>query len=441
MKFEQLNLIEPLLRAVQAEGYDEPTPIQQQGIPHVLAGKDLIGCAQTGTGKTAAFALPILQRIDEQRRAAMPYAPRALVLAPTRELAAQIGQSFSAYGRFIKFRQAIVYGGISQVPQVRALSRGAHVVVATPGRLLDLMDQDYVRLDKLEVFVLDEADRMFDMGFLPALRRIVACLPKQRQSLFFSATMPDEIAGLADKLLRDPVRVEVVPQSTTAERIDQQVLLVTAGAKATVLAKVLEQHAPERALVFTRTKRNADRVAMQLVKQGYRAAAIHGNKSQNQRTRTMDDFRRGTLHILVATDLAARGIDVDGISHVINYDLPDEPASYVHRIGRTARAGATGVAISFCELSQRGLLRSIERMTNQTLPVDPAFAGPGYVERSVSFHAAEHAGGARSPNHRRASKPRKAATSSTSSRSANGSSSRSTARKPAERRGKYRRAL
>jgi ATP-dependent RNA helicase RhlE len=368
--FAQLQLIEPIQRALQAESYAKPTPIQAAAIPHLLAGRDLLGCAQTGTGKTAAFALPILQRIDGSRRAAAPRAPRVLVLSPTRELASQIAQSFQAYGRHVHFRQAVIFGGVGQVPQVRSLARGVHVLVATPGRLLDLMAQGHVRLDGLEVFVLDEADRMLDMGFLPDLKRIIARLPKQRQSLFFSATMPDKIAELAASLLTDPVRVSVAPPASTVDLIDERVMFVERGDKRALLCSVLKESGSHRVLVFTRTKHGADKLARQLGQKGLSVDAIHGNKSQSARERALSGFRTGTLKVLVATDVAARGIDVDGISHVINYDLPHEPESYVHRIGRTGRAGASGIAVSFCELGERSTLREIEKLLRRAIPVE-----------------------------------------------------------------------
>ena len=370
--FAELKLAEPIQRALHAEQYTTPTPIQAAAIPHLLSGSDLLGCAQTGTGKTAAFALPILHTIDQDRRAAQPHAPRVLVLSPTRELAVQIAQSFATYGRHVRYRQTVVYGGVGQQPQVRALQRGVHVLVATPGRLLDLIDQGHLRLDALEVFVLDEADRMLDMGFLPDLKRIVAMLPRERQSLVFSATMPTKIAELAHSLLKDPVHVNVTPPSSTVDRIAQRVLFVEKADKRALLHRVLTEANFGRALIFTRTKHGADKVAKQLGQNGITADAIHGDKSQSARQRALDRFRRGALRVLVATDVAARGIDVDGITHVINYDLPHEPESYVHRIGRTGRAGATGIAMSFCESGERATLRAIEKLVKKAIDVDPA---------------------------------------------------------------------
>jgi ATP-dependent RNA helicase RhlE len=367
--FDQLHLIEPLLRAVGEEGYSHPTPIQEKAIPHLLAGRDLLGCAQTGTGKTAAFALPILQHLAGQRHHAGPREVRVLVLTPTRELAAQIDDSFRVYGRHLRFRRALVFGGVGQNPQVAALSRGVEVLVATPGRLLDLMNQRHLKLDKIEVFVLDEADRMLDMGFIHDVRRVIAALPVKRQSLFFSATVPPEIVELAGTLLTDPVRVSAAPTATTVELVDQRVMHVATDNKRHLLAHLLDGGEVGRALVFTRTKHGADRVVRHLGQTRVQAEAIHGNKSQNNRTRALEDFRRGRVRVLVATDIAARGIDVDGITHVINFDLPNIPDTYVHRIGRTARAGAAGTAVSFCDGSERGWLRDIERTIRRKVAV------------------------------------------------------------------------
>ena len=370
LSFSDMPLVEPIQRALASENYTTPTPIQSQAIPHLLAGRDLLGCAQTGTGKTAAFALPILQRLAEDRKRATPRTPRVLVLSPTRELAAQIAESFATYGRHVQFRMTTVYGGVGQGPQVRALTQGVHVLVATPGRLLDLMEQGYIKLDGVDVFVLDEADRMFDMGFLPDIKRIISKLPQKRQSLFFSATMPDKIADLANTLLTDPVRVDITPQSTTVERIEQRVLYVKHADKQALLMDVLNKSGFDRCLVFTRTKHGADRVAERLASHGIAADAIHGNKSQNARQRILQHFRQGKVRVLVATDLAARGIDVDGVSHVINFDIPHEPECYVHRIGRTGRAGASGIALAFCDHEERSSWRAIERLVRKTIDVD-----------------------------------------------------------------------
>jgi ATP-dependent RNA helicase RhlE len=367
LRFEELALAEPLLRAVHAEGYTEATPIQQQAIPHVLAGSDLLGIAQTGTGKTAAFALPILQRLAPPARGAR--AIRVLVLAPTRELASQIAESFTSYGRHLSFTNLVVFGGVGVEPQKRALRQGADVLVATPGRLLDLMNQGLVDFRRLEVFVLDEADRMLDMGFVHDVRKVIAKLPAKRQTLLFSATMPETIVSLSRAILHDPVRVEVTPVATTAERIQQRVLLVEKADKKHLLELLLKKPQVTRAIVFTRTKHGANRVAEHLADVGIPSRAIHGNKSQGARETALNGFRDGSLRVLVATDIAARGIDVDGISHVINFDLPNVPEQYVHRIGRTARAGSSGMALSFCDLEERAFLRDIEKLIRQPIPV------------------------------------------------------------------------
>lgn len=369
MSFGNLNIIDPLERALANEGYTAPTPIQALAIPHLLAGKDLMGIAQTGTGKTAAFVLPILQKITEVGKDLAPGSPRVLVLAPTRELAAQIDDSFATYGRFLKFRHTVIFGGVGQAPQVKILSRGVDVLVATPGRLLDLMNQGFVKLKAVDFFVLDEIDRMLDMGFIRDVRKIAQALPRKRQSLFFSATLSPETGELAGGLLSDPVRVEAAPQASTLESTEQQVLFVDSDRKNPLLLKVFEQQDMQRVLIFTRTKHRADRVAVMLSKNGIKADAIHGDKSQSQRTRAMHSFKSGRLQALVATDIAARGLDIDNISHVINYDMPVEPESYVHRIGRTGRAGARGVAFSFCSAEERSFLRGIERLTHAQIDV------------------------------------------------------------------------
>jgi len=369
ISFADFELVEAIQLTLKNENYTTPTPIQAQSIPHLLQGRDLLGCAQTGTGKTAAFALPILNRLAQTRRPAVARKPRVLILAPTRELAQQIDESFMTYGRGLKFRQAVVVGGVSQLPQTRMLNRGVDILVATPGRLLDLMGQGAVRLDGLDTFVLDEADRMLDMGFLPSIEKIVAALPAQRQSLFFSATMPPALAPLVSKLLRDPVRIAVAPQSTTAERIEQHVMFVSREDKKALLHDVLCDTAVRRAIVFARTKHGADKLARWLDASGISTDSIHGDKSQAARQRALYGFRDGRTRVLVATDIAARGIDIDDISHVINYDLPMEPENYVHRIGRTGRAGADGVALTFCDSEERSALRGIERMIQKQIPV------------------------------------------------------------------------
>jgi len=366
--FSELPLSAALQRAVADRGYTRPTPIQLQAIPPLVEGRDLLGIAQTGTGKTAAFALPILQRL-EQAPPKRSGRPRVLVLAPTRELAAQVKDSFAAYGKGSKLRFAVIFGGVGQQPQVDALRRGIDVLVATPGRLLDLMGQGHVDLSGLEVFVLDEADRMLDMGFIHDVKRVIKALPEKRHSLLFSATMPDDIARLAGTLLVDPVRVEVTPPATTVERIAQRVLYVEKSDKQKLLQAILEDDRIERTLVFTRTKHGANKVCEKLGKVGVGAEAIHGNKSQTARQRALSNFKAGTTRVLVATDIAARGIDVPGVTHVINFDLPNIPEDYVHRIGRTARAGRDGEAISFCDVDERAFLRDIEKTTKQKIPV------------------------------------------------------------------------
>ncbi|TYO90491.1 DEAD/DEAH box helicase [Oceanicella actignis] len=369
VKFAELGLAEPLLRALAARGHEEATPIQAQAIPALLEGRDMLGIAQTGTGKTGAFALPILHRLSGARGGSRRE-PRALILAPTRELAIQIGEEMQAYGKFAGLRHTVIFGGVKHGPQFRALSRGVDVVIATPGRLLDHLDQGSLSLRAVEVLVLDEADRMLDMGFVRDVRRILKALPAQRQSLLFSATMPREVAGLSAEILHDPIRVEIAPQSTTVERIAQSVRHVNPGMnKRQLLEETLADPEMTRVILFTRTKHRANKVAEDLARAGIEADAIHGGKSQNARQRALARFKSGRARVLVATDIAARGIDVDAVSHVVNYELPNEPESYVHRIGRTARAGATGSAISFCDPSERGYLRDIERVIQMRLDV------------------------------------------------------------------------
>ena len=401
--FSDLPLSAPLHRALEEEGYTAPTPIQIQAIPPALEGRDILGIAQTGTGKTAAFALPLLDMIQRDRIARPTHSCRVLVLAPTRELANQIAESFRTYGRHITLKVETVFGGVSVNRQIRAMKGGADVLVATPGRLLDLIDQGAMTLSKVEALVLDEADQMMDMGFIHALRRIVPMLPKKRRTLFFSATMPRAIAELAGQYLTDPVKVSVAPQATTAEKVSQRVHFVRQGDKQAALNVVLKAEDYDRVLVFTRTKHGADRVVKNLARADIEAKAIHGNKRQNERERVLDAFRAGTLRVLVATDIAARGVDVPGVSHVINYEIPNVPEQYVHRIGRTARAGAEGVAISFCAEDERPYLRDIEKVTRQKVPtgqLPAAFAeeAADLSSRKTEFSAAESAraaGGAR----------------------------------------------
>ena len=393
-KFSDLGLSEILLRALDREGYETPTSIQAQAIPYLLQGRDLLGIAQTGTGKTAAFALPILERFALDRRRPTPFTARALVLAPTRELAAQIADSFRAYGQFMRPSVGVIVGGVSHRPQIEMLARGLDVLVATPGRLLDHIASGRFKPGTTEVLVLDEADHMLDLGFIVPIRQIVAKLPKNRQTLLFSATMPKEIAGLAQDMLKDPAQVAVTPVATTAERVAQQVFLVDGGAKRDVLLELMNDADISRAIVFTRTKRGADRVAQHLDAAGVGAEAIHGNKSQSQRIRALDSFRKGRTRVLVATDIAARGIDVDGVTHVVNYELPETPEAYVHRIGRTARAGAAGQAISLCDNGERPLLRQIEKVTRQSLPVTDRRSGDQRHDEAEPARRAHRGGGA-----------------------------------------------
>ena len=367
-QFTDLGLAKPLLKALAAEGYETPTPIQAQAIPSVMLGRDLLGIAQTGTGKTAAFALPILHRLAEDRRQAPRRGCRVLVLSPTRELATQIAESFRTYGAGLGMTVAVVFGGAKYGPQIKALAAGVDVLVATPGRLIDHIGEKYAKLDQTEVFVLDEADQMLDLGFLQPIRRIVSHLPKERQNLFFSATMPSEIGKLAGELLKDPVKVSVAPSATTVEKVKQSLIFIETSRKRALLADLFADPKFTRAIVFTRTKRGADRVAKSLEGAGVSAAAIHGDKTQSQRERALASFKAGQCRALVATDIAARGIDVDSVSHVIQFELPNVPEAYVHRIGRTARAGASGEAISFCADDERTLLRDIQKVTRQTIP-------------------------------------------------------------------------
>ena len=369
MTFDQLNLQEPLLKALKETGYSTPTPIQEQSIPVVLQQQDLLGCAQTGTGKTAAFAIPVLQLLNSQpiQRGNRPV--RALVLTPTRELAIQIEESFRIYGKYTGINQLVIFGGVAQGSQVSALRNGVDVLIATPGRLLDLVNQGLLNLQQLQILVLDEADRMLDMGFIHDVKRIIARIPVKRQTLFFSATMPPEIAGLANTILKNPVRVEVTPVSSTAEKIAQQVYFTDKDSKRSLLIHVLENTKIERALVFARTKYGSDKIARALSKAGIRADAIHGDKSQNARQHALNNFKDGRIRVLVATDIAARGIDVDNLTHVINFELPNVPETYVHRIGRTGRAGASGIAISFCDAEERAYLKDIQKLISQSIPV------------------------------------------------------------------------
>ena len=371
MLFEQLGLSAPILKALQQEGYTEPTAIQAQAIPPALKGKDILGLAQTGTGKTAAFALPILQLLDSKHLNGYKHT-RALILTPTRELAVQISESFQTYGRHTRVNQEVIFGGVPQTAQTIALRNGTDVLIATPGRLLDLMNQGYVHLDHLELFVLDEADRMLDMGFINDVKKVMKALPRQKQTMLFSATMPPQIKQLVASLLHNPVTIQVTPLSSTAERIDQFVYFIPKQRKQSLLVHLLNEKKIRRTLVFTRTKHGADRIAKELKKASIRAEAIHGNKSQNARQSALNNFKLGKIKVLVATDIAARGIDVDALEHVINFDLPDVPETYVHRIGRTGRAGANGTAISFCDSrDEMGNLKSINRLIGLKIPAVP----------------------------------------------------------------------
>ncbi|MEG0039985.1 MAG: DEAD/DEAH box helicase, partial [Bacteroides sp.] len=366
MTFEKLNVIEPIVKALQQEGYTSPTPIQEQSIPILLQGKDLLGCAQTGTGKTAAFSIPILQKLykTDHRKGI-----KALILTPTRELAIQIGESFEAYGKHTGLKHTVIFGGVGQKPQTDALRNGVQILIATPGRLLDLITQGFVTLKTLEFFVLDEADRMLDMGFIHDIKRILKLIPEKRQTLFFSATMPPEIEKLANSMLTNPAKVEVTPVSSTVDVIEQSVYFVEKQEKKDLLIHLLKDKSIESMLVFTRTKHGADKLARILTKAGTRAEAIHGNKSQNARQRALTEFKNHTLRVLIATDIAARGIDVDLLSHVVNYELPNVPETYVHRIGRTGRAGHEGIAISFCESEERPYLKDIQKLIGKNIPV------------------------------------------------------------------------
>jgi ATP-dependent RNA helicase RhlE len=399
--FSDLGLHPSLQKALTAENYTNPTPIQAQAIPHLMQGRDLLGIAQTGTGKTAAFALPILHRLGENRKPAARKSCRALILSPTRELASQIADSFRAYGKHMGMSVAVIFGGVSPGPQIRQLANGVDIIVATPGRLLDHLRGNALRLDTTEVFVLDEADQMLDMGFIRDIRKIVAALPKQRHNLFFSATMPKEIGVLAGELLKDPVEVAVTPVAKTADRVTQHVAFVESGAKRELLVKLLTNKDMNRVLVFARTKHGADKIARNLELAGIAAQAIHGNKSQNQRERALKSFKAGQTRALVATDIAARGIDIDAVSHVINYELPNVPESYVHRIGRTARAGNEGSAISFCAPDERAFLRDIERLIAQTVPFLEGYEGSRETPRGVK-PATAHRRGNPNQNHHNA---------------------------------------
>jgi ATP-dependent RNA helicase RhlE len=380
-------LLPEIGRAVSEAGYHTPSPIQEQSIPSLLEGRDMLGCAQTGTGKTAAFSLPILNYLQKNRKHVQAGKPRVLILAPTRELAAQIGDSIAKYGRYTKASHTVIFGGVGQNPQVKAVRRGVDVLVATPGRLIDLMNQGHVDLSAIEIFVLDEADRMLDMGFIHDIRKVIARLPKKRQSLFYSATMEAKVVELARTLVHDPAHVTIEPDKPAVERIGQKVLFVDKSHKDELIVSLMGSRKLDRVIVFTQMKHVANKVARKLEGAGIASAAIHGNKSQNARTQALADFKSGRVRALIATDIAARGIDVDGISHVINYDMPVEPETYVHRIGRTARAGADGDAISFCSAMERDYLRAIEKLIRTTIPVDTDHAL--HCDRSMNATGAD----------------------------------------------------
>ena len=363
-------MIPELQKAVAAEGYLTPTPIQEQCIPHLLEGRDLLGCAQTGTGKTAAFSLPLLQKLSGEYPRPRPGTPRALILAPTRELAAQIGESIKTYGKYLFLSHTVIFGGVNQARQVKALKQGIDILVATPGRLLDLMEQKYIHLNEVEVFILDEGDRMLDMGFIPDIKRVLKSVPEDRQTLFFSATMAPKMVQLAHTMVRNPVRVTITPDQPTLDTIAQKVLFVGKKDKDALLISMLSNPQISKAIIFTQMKHSANKVANKLLAAGINGTAIHGNKSQSMRTKALEGFKKGSFRVLVATDVAARGLDVDDITHVINYDLPVEAETYVHRIGRTARAGANGDAISFCTAEDRAYLRDIERLLGETVPAE-----------------------------------------------------------------------
>ncbi|MBK0380556.1 DEAD/DEAH box helicase [Mucilaginibacter segetis] len=403
MSFENLNLIEPILRALKTEGYTNPTPIQAQAIPHILQRRDLLGCAQTGTGKTAAFAIPILQLLHQDRiQHKEQKTIKALILTPTRELAIQIAESFNAYGRHTGLKNLVIFGGVSQNPQTDALRRGVDILIATPGRLLDLMNQRFVHLDHIKMLVLDEADRMLDMGFVHDVKKIIAKVPAKRQTLFFSATMPKEIQHLADSILNNPAKVEVAPVSSTADTIQQSVFHVDKADKRALLQHVLKDKNIKTALVFTRTKHGADKVVKDLTRAGITAEAIHGNKSQNARQRALTNFKNRTTRVLIATDIAARGIDIDELTHVINYELPNIPETYVHRIGRTGRAGASGIALSFCDSEDEPqYLKDIHKLIAKEIPVEEGHPYPMKQKSMAEKHQEllkKQGGGNKRPN-------------------------------------------
>lgn len=424
MSFNELNIIDPILKALKAQGYKDATPIQTRAIPPLLAGSDLLGCAQTGTGKTASFAIPILQQLTENQRTQNSQRKiRALIVAPTRELALQIGDSFNAYGLYLKQRTAVVFGGVSQHPQTRQLKKGIDILVATPGRLLDLINQGFIDLGSVEHFVLDEADQMLDMGMLQDVKRIIAYIPKERQTMFFSATMPAEIASLAGTILHNPVKIEIKPEFSPIDIIDQEVYFVDNKNKTNLLISLLRGKVYDSVLIFSRTKHGADKIVKDLNSNGFMSVAIHGNKSQSNRQLALSDFKKRKTRILVATDIAARGLDIEELSHVINYNLPEVPETYVHRIGRTGRAGLGGKAIAFCDFGEKSLLREIQKLIDKTLPevTDHSYpllntdmnSKPRTKSRSASVQQANSAKtqrSQRSQRHQRSSTPKAART-------------------------------
>lgn len=419
--FSNLGLIEPICRSLAAENYETPTPIQAQSIPHLLTGGDLLGCAQTGTGKTAAFALPILQRLSENKKQNQNRA-RALILTPTRELAIQIGENIAIYGKHLDLTFLTIFGGVSDRSQIRTLKTGADIIVATPGRLIDLCNRKFLDLSAIEIFVLDEADRMLDMGFIRDVKKIIPLIPKVRQTLLFSATMPKEVKELAMGILKDPLCIAVAPVSSTADRIEERFMYVEKDNKRNLLLEILKDQSIKRVLIFTRTKHGANRLTDTLEKAKIRACAIHGNKSQGARQKALEDFREYKVRVLVATDIFARGIDIEDITHVINFELPNIPESYVHRIGRTARAGTSGVAISFCDKEERAYLQDIEKMLKR--PVNIIKGHPFESEVPLTEKIVKPAHGTRQPRKPRGSNVNQAASSSNASRSKPGRSSR-----------------
>jgi ATP-dependent RNA helicase RhlE len=424
MTFKELGLVEPILRALQDQGYERPTPIQAQAIPILLEGKDLLGCAQTGTGKTAAFSIPIVQDLYNRQPPKGKRRIKTLVVTPTRELAIQIGENFTAYAKYTDIKNTVIFGGVKQTSQVYALHQGIDVLVATPGRLLDLINQRYISLDHIEHFVLDEADQMLDMGFIHDIKKLLKILPQKRQSLFFSATMPSAIVKLSNEILGNPERVTIEPEKTTAEKVEQRIYHVNKMNKTKLLIDLLSNELNDATLVFSRTKHGANKIVKDLDKAGIKSAAIHGNKSQAARQRALQQFKDGDLHALIATDIAARGIDIDELNYVVNYDLPNVPESYVHRIGRTGRAGASGLAVSFCMLEERPFLKDIEKLIRTSIPVVEIHDFEFKMEDAAEPSLKKQGGGGRGRPQGRNNKP-KSGSGNTSSRSGGGNRNRS----------------